>query len=202
MSRLFFAVRTPEPLRRKLLQIQRVGEEVFRDFAYFPNCRKENLENSHLTLLFVGEVPDTVISPLIESVNALLSNQRYSPFSMRLDHIGFFPNTRNARTIWIGAEPQQEFERLHQLVTSISKQTASDLFKNIKTEKFTPHLTLFRLRESYHFREEQLQELHDSIHEILGEEELSDQITEFELVQSFLSPQGAKHRAIAHFPLQ
>ena len=82
----------------------------------------------HLTLAFVGEWPED-ISALLPRVD--------SPFSLRLTHIGLFPE---ARVLWVGTAPCPALNDLAERVRSALGEAAVPF----DPKPFVPHITLMR----------------------------------------------------------
>ena len=94
----------------------------------------------HLTLRFLGETPEDAASRIPAAIDAVATAHR--AFSMRLRHVGAFPNFRRARVVWMGVEPEPRLELLHHDV-----ELACDrLGFGIEGRPFRPHVTLARVR--------------------------------------------------------
>src|SRR5260370_41886653 len=57
-------------------------------------------DNLHVTLLFLGEVGERDLVGVCRAVTQTCSRQ--SPFSLSLEGVGCFPNTRRPRVVWAG----------------------------------------------------------------------------------------------------
>ena len=75
-----------------------------------------------------------------EYLNLLIS-QKISPFYITLKDIGFFPDVKYIRVIWIGIEEKQPLKELFFL---IEKELIKLNFK--KEKKFIPHVTIARVK--------------------------------------------------------
>lgn len=133
--RAFLAIEIPENLKELLAKVQ--SELKSR----IPDVRWEKPEKLHLTLVFLGEVSEERLPDLEEAVREVIKG--VEPFRLSLSSLGFFPNVRRPRVIWIGVEGDVEtllqFEK--QLEESLNK---SDF--NFDQKKFHPHLTLGRIK--------------------------------------------------------
>ena len=87
-------------------------------------------ENLHLTLKFLGEVnPNNVI----ERLKAV----KHRTFTMRLKGVGFFPNERFIRVIWVGVDlGRDKVKRLYDDISAVLGDG----------EEFVPHVTLARVK--------------------------------------------------------
>src|SRR3989337_1222958 len=87
--RLFIGFDIPEEVDKILNEIQE---------AIKPKSRKAHF---HCTLKFLGEVGEE----RLDAIKEKLSEVKFSPYKVRLGDIGFFPDEKGARIIWIGLEP-------------------------------------------------------------------------------------------------
>lgn len=102
----------------------------------------------HITVYFIGEVSDSKIKELI-----LAAYNRPWPkkFKIVLDHLGAFPDAKNAKLLWYGVSDGKA--ELYNLVTEISallykiNLKPADLTEESKP--FIPHLTLSRLQKTH-----------------------------------------------------
>ena len=96
----------------------------------------------HLTLKFLGEIPDTAVAQ-VKGVLERVSSGR-SPFILRLRGTGTFPpgGRRNARVLWVGSadEPQ-----LLDLQADLESGLEEQGFPR-EDRPFHPHLTLGRVK--------------------------------------------------------
>ncbi len=96
--------------------------------------RKTPPENLHMTLAFLGNQPDSVVSELADFLDRL----EFSPFSLSLDKIGWFPKIRLG---WIGPTTvSAALTRLHR----ITHRFLVPAYITDKKETFRPHITLAR----------------------------------------------------------
>jgi 2'-5' RNA ligase len=130
MPRLFTGLELPAPVG-DMLSLLRGG---------LPGARWIDPENYHLTLRFIGDVDSGVARDIASLLGQV---RRKGPFELRLDGLASFGG-RKPRAVVAAASPAQallelqaEHERLMQRV-------------GLEPEgrKYTPHVTLARLRES------------------------------------------------------
>ena len=108
--------------------------------SFLPGVQWIRAETMHLTLHFFGPVREEDldrIGDIMLSVGNLCS-----PFNLRINGIGAFPNFRRPRVIWAGLE---DTEPLLALYEQLQQGLASHGF-NREERPFTPHLTLGRIR--------------------------------------------------------
>ena len=96
--RLFVAIPIPEPVRDEIIRVQQELQPLVpRDVA-----RWARSDQFHLTLRFLGDVPADGVEDLKKSVGAVCRNAR--SLSLRAGGVGFFPNPRSPRVIWVGID--------------------------------------------------------------------------------------------------
>jgi RNA 2',3'-cyclic 3'-phosphodiesterase len=129
MPRLFTALEIPRDAAMSL-SLLRGG---------LPGARWIDVENYHLTLRFIGDVEGHVAD---EIANALDRVRRPS-FSLTLSGVGAF-GSKKPHAIWAGVAPSPDLNALQAEIERICQRIGipSD------PRKFTPHVTLARLRNS------------------------------------------------------
>ena len=96
----------------------------------------------HLTLKFLGNIAVDRISEITGVMKA--ATQGLSPFHLEVKGLGVFPNLRRVQVVWVGVEG--EVDKLSQLQQRIESNLAGLGFAP-EGRRFTPHLTLARLRD-------------------------------------------------------
>lgn len=179
--RLFVAIEISAEIR------QRINEFVTRLQSRLTNARWVRPEGLHITLKFLGNVPDerrTVIEQALPRIDA-------PRFEVSVHRIGVFPNPRSPRVLWVGIDSGLELENLAKETDNV---LASLGFEREK-RAFTPHVTLARFREGTRSL---------NVGEVLPESDLSFgtmTATEFHLYESKLSPRGSSYSKLASFEL-
>lgn len=97
-------------------------------------------DNIHLTLKFLGEVPEE----MIEQIGAALQRAcvNHTPFDANLSRFGAFPSMRRARIVWAGTGAGSE--RLRTLAADV-EAILEPLGFGREGRTFVPHATLGRL---------------------------------------------------------
>ncbi len=152
-----------------------------------PSARWVETQGMHITLKFIGETPEQKVGAIS---NRLAGIQSSSPVEMRFHGVGFFPNERQPRVLWVGIEATPNLAELADRIEAELEEL------DIPREKraFHPHLTLARFRVPA--RNPRLEERRPA----LAAREFGRQtISEFYLYQSHLSPRGAEYRKLARF---
>jgi len=187
--RLFVAISIPQPVRDEIIRVQQELQPlVSRDVA-----RWARSDQFHLTLRFLGDVPADGVEDLKKSAGAVCQNAR--PLSLRAEGVGFFPNPRSPRVIWVGINDRagRLVDLQKQIEAAVRPFTAEPGEKN-----FTGHVTLGRLKNP---RPADIRDLAARAQSL--EKRLFDEWTahEIEIIQSELSPGGARYTSLAVFRL-
>ncbi|MGC8849470.1 MAG: RNA 2',3'-cyclic phosphodiesterase [Candidatus Bathyarchaeia archaeon] len=134
LVRCFIAVDVYDhALKESILEVQRRLESLDAKFTFV------DPEKMHLTLKFLGEVSDSKIGEIKESLGDL----KFPPFDLRLEGVGVFPNPNRPRVIWIGvSEGADEISKLAEKVDDSLRRLG---FPS-ETKGFKPHLTIARVK--------------------------------------------------------
>lgn len=128
--RIFIALDIPQEIRT------RISEYMERARSYAPDARWARVEGLHVTLKFVGEASDV----LVQQIKASLAIIKATPFEVRFEGVGFFPNPKAARVFWIGVNGG---DALSQLAAAVDRSL--ETLGIAREEKaYHPHLTLTR----------------------------------------------------------
>jgi len=177
MIRLFVAIDLPETVR------DRLGAMC----AGVPGARWVDPANLHLTLRFIGEVDN----PVADDIDATLSAIHVPRFDLWLRDVGFFGRGRGVRALWAGVDASDGLMRLQDKVENAV--CAAGLAR--ETRKFTPHVTLARLRGVSASR------LQRFVAEHAGFMAGPVPVDGFTLYSSFLSSSGAIHTPEASYSI-
>jgi 2'-5' RNA ligase len=157
-----------------------------------PRARWVPAENIHLTIVFLGEVPESSI----EGIAGVAKNvcDRYGAFDMALRGIGVFSGIRNPRVLWIGL--QTDLERISYFRNALQRELRAFGVRQ-ETRPFRPHLTVCRFRKGAGGGE--------PLAKILREyKEFSTSFSRIEtlfLFKSELTPKGSIYTELAQWPL-
>ena len=180
--RLFVALEIPSEVRKNLATLI----ESLR--AVSPQARWVRPENLHVTLKFIGEVPETKLASIRGALAGVRSEQAVALDSRGL---GFFPNEKHPRVFWAGIEASPN---LKALAADIDRATEK-LGVAREQRPFSPHLTLAR------FEPPSLPEkLRAAIQENAGCEFGLLRTTQFHLIESKLKRSGAEYTTVESFP--
>jgi RNA 2',3'-cyclic 3'-phosphodiesterase len=125
--RLFVALTLPDAVAQSLLLI----------LGGVPGARWQTREQLHLTLRFIGEVDGRDAAALDDALAAI----RAPAFTLQLHAVGQFGG-RQIHTLWAGLRRNETLDYLQRKVDNAIRRVG----KPQDTHKFTPHVTLARLR--------------------------------------------------------
>ena len=129
----------------KKKEIQKIQQNLI---AYLKldnkNLKLVRPENFHFTLAFFGEINNSILNKIVSKIAGI----EFQSFQIIYDRIGVFPNSNNARVVWIGLDETTEraFNKMSNTVTSKLRELDLKLDKEIVKE-ITPHITIFRTKE-------------------------------------------------------
>lgn len=189
MIRAFIAIDFPTPIRQKIKQL---SDELQTQTP--PDALKwVSAENMHLTLRFLGELPE----PTINEIKTRLKNSPFAvpPFKISFKGLGMYPNIRQPRVIWLGIT---NTEPLRQIYRDI-QQSLESINVPPDNKPFSPHLTLARLRR--HVTKEQAQQVGNRLSQFKVGEIGPCTIQAIHLYQSQLTGQGPIYTPLLTMPL-
>lgn len=169
--RLFYAVFLPSDVQKALIEAQKRLDP-------FKGWKKTPPHQLHLTLSFLGEVPEEALEGLVALGDQVA--RAHPPFIARLRGTGYFPNEGSPR-VWFA---KAEGEGFSPLAESLRKGAES-----ADSKPFVPHITLAR-KKGPAPRVGPM---------VFG---LEFPVREFALVQSILRPKGPEYRILKKFPLR
>jgi 2'-5' RNA ligase len=133
--RLFIAIEIPEEIKRQMAEVQARLKGAGVDASW---TRPEGI---HLTLKFLGEIPEAKGADIMNALNRAVSDT--GRLRLEIEGVGTFPNPRNARVVWIGVSG--DVEQLRKLQVAVEDGMARIAMKR-EERPFTPHLTLGRIK--------------------------------------------------------
>ena len=146
--------------------------------------------NLHLTLKFLGEIPQTSVADFSKAASRAVVE--VTPFSIRLGQTGVFPSHGQPRVLWIGINDLSgELGELH---THLERESAQAGFAK-EARPFHPHLTIARLRKPDNARALAV------AHKQMEFEPVGIAVTELVVIRSELSSAGSKYTVVSVHPL-
>jgi 2'-5' RNA ligase len=184
MIRTFIAVKISDSVRKTLAGLI---DDLKRSHADVKWVVPDNL---HLTLKFLGDVDESRVGEVGDTVSQACSG--VGPFDMSLAGLGAFPNVKRPRVIWVGIVKGKDI--LASLSETIEKQLESMGFPR-EERGFSAHLTIGRFR-----REGRPGDLADRLSVAFDCGEcIVDRVY---LMKSTLTPKGPIYEELQHFPLK
>ncbi len=135
-SRIFVAFTIPDVQRTRLGRLQGL---IAPDI---PNARWNTPEMFHVTLAFLGDVPDTDLNVVCRAVAE--ASKGFKPFTLNLQSLGAFPDPSRPRIVWVGVTGPG-LGVLADLQQSVVR-AVSEAGYPPEDDRFSPHLTLGRLK--------------------------------------------------------
>jgi 2'-5' RNA ligase len=187
--RLFVGIEVTDGVRR---QAGEMAGALRRSLGRALAARWVALENLHLTVRFIGHVPDERVSPVLAALTMPLA---MSSFEIELAGCGRFPPRGGPRVLWIGlTRGLPGLAALHQAFD----ERLLPFGYEPENRAFTAHLTLARLQDT---RSADAQVVDDAIASVRTAPVVQsvDRVTLFE---SRLSPKGPSYHPIDRIPLR
>ena len=183
--RLFVAIPMPEPARNEIIRVQsELQPLVPREVV-----RWTRPEQFHLTLRFLGDVPADAVETLKQAVKAVCSDA--SPLSLRAQGVGFFPNPRLPRVLWVGInDGENRLVDLQQRVEEAVHQFSPEPGE----KQFRGHVTLARFKNP---RPSDIRDLVARAQSLKTRSFGDWTAQEIEIMRSELSSSGARHTLLA-----
>lgn len=176
MPRLFVGIDIPSAIKSRLLSLS----------GGVPGARWQSEDQIHLTLRFIGDVETPLADDIVRSLSAIT----FDAFDIRLSGVGQFGDKR-PHVLWAGVEENPSLRRLAAKVENNLQRTGL----NPETRKYTPHVTLARLKNPPRQR----------VLQFLSNNGLFQSsaflISEFHLYESHLAGAGAIYQIATSFPL-
>jgi RNA 2',3'-cyclic 3'-phosphodiesterase len=137
MPRLFIAL----PFNNNI-----INDKIKELFNYLNNFKELKViapENYHITLKFLGECSEKTANKITENLTGnIVDIKKVIPFS--LFGLGVFPDLKNPNVMWAGIRTDEaSINKLNQNIENFVSNLGIKKEKN----KFTPHLTLARVRK-------------------------------------------------------
>jgi 2'-5' RNA ligase len=146
-------------------------------------------QHMHLTLKFLGDVPDTETPDVCRVVSQVAAE--FEPFEIICRGAGAFPGNRDPRTLWIGVEDGAD--ELKRLQTAIDEALKAKLGYAKEHRGFHPHLTIGRVKRLAPDGRRQLADLLSEHAHFDADLAIVDEVVTF---ASFLGRQGPTHDAL------
>ncbi|OHB65351.1 MAG: 2'-5' RNA ligase [Planctomycetes bacterium RBG_13_60_9] len=187
--RCFIAIEIPDDIRAELGDLQK--ELAGRVDVHRGDVKWTEPEGMHLTLKFLGEVPDNQIADVCNIVKEVAD--RHAAFDFAVKEVGTFGG-RSARVLWVGAG--LECPELLALQQDMEEQLDEAGWPK-EGRQFSGHLTLCRIRNAK--AGEKLAKLAEQYKEYDLATIRADSVCVYE---SQLRPQGPMYTRLGSYRLQ
>lgn len=138
--RLFIAINFEDQIKEK---IQEIINELEKSSIQGRFVSKDHL---HLTLEFLGEIPDE----RVDVIKKIMDEANLNPFTLKLSGVGYFKRPQG-NIYWLGLEENQN---LMDTQKTIHKLLADQGFK-LENRPYRPHITLGRkvkLKDTFNYK--------------------------------------------------
>lgn len=129
------AIELPDEIKRGIAGVQ---DQLKRSGASAGWTRPEGI---HLTLKFLGEVPDAKEQEIMAALTGAVKGS--GTLNIEVAGAGAFPNSKAPRVLWVGVAG--DIERLAALQSSIEDSMEKAGFER-EARQFKPHLTVARIK--------------------------------------------------------
>jgi 2'-5' RNA ligase len=180
--RLFVALDVPDQVRHAITELIAKLQPKSRAARWI------KAENLHVTLKFIGHVPDEKLTPIQAALSSIRAAQ---PVELNFRGMGFFPNEHRPRAFWCGIAASPN---LAELAADIGRALVP-LGIEAETRPFTPHLTLARFKS-----DEGVRDVVHAATDMKSTDFGAATETNFHLYESLLKSTGAQYNRVASFP--
>ena len=160
---------------------------VLNELSLMGGLKPVDIDNLHITLNFLGEIPDGVCREIM----AEIQSTSFDEFTIESVGVGVFPSTINPKIIWaglgFGADKVKEIKKeIDALLGSVSK-----------SKLYHPHITLARVKQ---YPDDNL--LNSFIRKYSSFSFGVSNISRFCLFSSVLTPSGPKYGVLKGYNLR
>ena len=145
LIRAFIAVELPAEVKKELSELE---AQLKKNSP--PMVRWVDPNNIHITLKFLGEIPEESIDELMLAMEE--GAKGIKTFNLEVSGVGAFPNMERAQVVWVGV--RGDLAQISRLQKNIEANT-EQLGYPRENRGFTPHLTVGRMRNEASSNERQ-----------------------------------------------
>jgi 2'-5' RNA ligase len=136
--RLFVSVDLPEDLADAVVAVQDW-------FADADGLRYTDPGQAHVTLKFLGDVPESRAGDLGDALESAVGSADVTPFDASFEGLGVFPSLDYISIVWLGVGDGSE--ELAALQDAVETEFVNRGF-DPEDHEFTPHVTLARMEHA------------------------------------------------------
>ena len=183
--RLFVSVDLPDALADAVADVQ-------EELAGASGLNFVDPEQAHVTLKFLGDVPDTRVEAVGDALETAVERADVEPFEATFEGLGVFPSLEYISVVWLGVgDGSAELTRLHE---AIERETTAIGYEP-EDHEFTPHATVARVRHAG--GKERVQEVVIEAEPDVG----TAVVDEVRLTESTLTDDGPEYETVRAFEL-
>ncbi len=183
--RLFVSVDLPQRLTDAIADVQ-------ADFSEASGLNFTDPEQTHVTLKFLGDVPDPDVASVVDLVRAGVNDAAVAPFTVTVEGLGVFPSLEYISVLWVGiTDGSEPLTTLHEAIESHAVAAGFEP----EEHAFTPHMTIARMTHAG--GKEQVQQRVRNQTPRIGQ----FHVDEIRLTQSTLTAAGPEYTTIERIPL-
>ncbi|HPZ10553.1 MAG TPA: RNA 2',3'-cyclic phosphodiesterase [Candidatus Eremiobacteraeota bacterium] len=180
--RLFIAVNLNDKLK------EQIGRIIYKLKNKDSAIKWVENSNLHITLKFLGEIPEEKIETIKNSLENLIA--KYRKFSFKLSRLDVFPNVKSPRVIWLGISEGKD--SLIEMNNRIEEEMEKVGFAR-EDKNFKGHITLGRVKKFKKiYNIEKLLEIETGDLEV-------QEVKHIELMKSTLHPSGPVYESLGNF---
>lgn len=136
--RLFVSVDLPPTLADAVAAVQ-------AEFEGASGLNFVSPEHAHITLKFLGEVPEWRLQRVADALDRAVSETAVDPFVVEFSGVGAFPSHDYISVVWLGVDDgTRELTILHEKI----EDRFVDVGFDPADHEFTPHVTLARMEHA------------------------------------------------------
>ncbi|MDD3374646.1 MAG: RNA 2',3'-cyclic phosphodiesterase [Candidatus Omnitrophica bacterium] len=182
--RAFIAIKFNKQIKSLILKAQDKLKE------YHANIKWVNLENTHITLQFLGNIDQSQIEIISKTITNISKN--HHPFLIKTTRIEMFP-AQSPKIISLGINKKEN--NLKNLADDISISLAKVGF--LREREFSAHITLGRIKNL-----KKMDQLKKDIQDFDFNKEIKKNINSLTLFKTTLSQTGPIYQEISSFTLK
>ena len=148
-------------------------------------------DSLHLTVKFLGEVPDQNLPAVRNALQRGVSGRRV--FDVALHGLGAFPSLGRPSILWVGISGPPALGILQQSIEAEFQEIGFEP----ETRPFNAHVTVARVRKSAQIRDRALMDR--IVADFRYKTEFA--VTSADLMRSHLGPRGARYEVVARMEL-
>jgi 2'-5' RNA ligase len=192
--RAFFAIELPYKVR----------EDIYSNIEELKklklSCKYVEMENLHITLLFLGEIENKVLDERIELLEEDLS--KMENFDISIEDIGFFYNRRGlVRVIWHDIiKNSKSVEEICKIIYAYFEDVLEKNGLLGKHDIFKSHLTIGRAKKINRYQNEILKEWGMRYNSSFKKTEFN--VGKISVIKSELTPEGPKYIVLKEIGLK